>query len=849
MDIASILSTPSATATSAMAMGGTAAMTGNRQTIDGVEAGDSFNLLLSNFLTLTGSNAVTEEVEGDSLSTPQLATSLLGSGWRGQTMLNGADSARLAGSPEGRWAQSGLSLLGGSALAGQELSAEIVSFLDDLTSVIHSDAPLPTLSADEVVAIVPVMEGSIDGAAPLATDLTGTVPAIELTTGPTPAISDATPAANTNTASAPTDNPTVVPVAPPIVAAPVTRVASVIPTLRSDSMPSPLGVAMPTDVSTGTEPTQLPVQTGQARSQAPASVIPSLEGPVISLTRSPANSSPSASVTAPATPVAALPTEPRTAPAPASTVVGATDGAIQLPAGLKPVTTSETQAVLAEMANTTAVTSPTPPPASFTADGKQTGSVTSVPVDPVAVNSAKPDMAVPVAAAMMRSGAPSATDLIQTPSIPATGTDGDVTVTEAPTPRMVQTARTELVSDGTPIPPSLPSPSQADVTVPVQPAPATITMTTQTAALTATPPVAASTTPPEDGQATLEATDLAAEPPGDDGLVTADTAMAEMSETNDAKPAIVASPVINAARPVTRLVTSTIHTQAHPNPNTNVTTDQASTEPAAAEGNDDDAQVTNQRMLAPKQLGDDAGGDAVISAQSAGQKAPTGRPDPITTLSTTDRSDTLLSAAVSAVEDSKGSGSSSDGQSLANPDSGASLDSLSSGMSGADNSQRTNGTDFAQSLRQSAAPHRPTAYPPPQHQLAIQMQRAVQDGTDRFSIQMRPLDLGRIEVQLEIGPEGTLRAKVIAESPETLQLLQKDSKSLEKALQDAGLKTDGDSLSFSLQDPGDQAQRRGDDKQDGYSGTKFASTEGDDEDQANPAYTPVIEPGRVDVLI
>ena len=39
----------------------------------------------------------------------------------------------------------------------------------------------------------------------------------------------------------------------------------------------------------------------------------------------------------------------------------------------------------------------------------------------------------------------------------------------------------------------------------------------------------------------------------------------------------------------------------------------------------------------------------------------------------------------------------------------------------------------------------------------------------------------------------------MADKPETLDLLQKDSRFLERALQDAGLKTDNNSLSFNMQ--------------------------------------------------
>jgi flagellar hook-length control protein FliK len=61
-----------------------------------------------------------------------------------------------------------------------------------------------------------------------------------------------------------------------------------------------------------------------------------------------------------------------------------------------------------------------------------------------------------------------------------------------------------------------------------------------------------------------------------------------------------------------------------------------------------------------------------------------------------------------------------------------------------------------------------------------------------------PADLGRVEVRLEWADDGALRAVISAERSETLDLLQRDSRALDRALQDAGLKTDSGSLSFDL---------------------------------------------------
>ncbi len=100
----------------------------------------------------------------------------------------------------------------------------------------------------------------------------------------------------------------------------------------------------------------------------------------------------------------------------------------------------------------------------------------------------------------------------------------------------------------------------------------------------------------------------------------------------------------------------------------------------------------------------------------------------------------------------------------------------------------------------------PTAgLPVAAEQVAVQIHKAANAGQDRVNIRLYPADLGRVEVKLEWADDGALRAVISAERSDTLDLLQRDSRALDRALQDAGLKTDSDSLSFDLRS---QAERR-----------------------------------------
>jgi hypothetical protein len=83
-------------------------------------------------------------------------------------------------------------------------------------------------------------------------------------------------------------------------------------------------------------------------------------------------------------------------------------------------------------------------------------------------------------------------------------------------------------------------------------------------------------------------------------------------------------------------------------------------------------------------------------------------------------------------------------------------------------------------------------------QVILQMNRSVKSGNDQMSLQLQPGDMGKITVKLDFGSDGKVQGTVTAENPKTLDMLQKDSRSLERALQDAGLRADPGSLQFSL---------------------------------------------------
>src|SRR3546814_21045390 len=95
----------------------------------------------------------------------------------------------------------------------------------------------------------------------------------------------------------------------------------------------------------------------------------------------------------------------------------------------------------------------------------------------------------------------------------------------------------------------------------------------------------------------------------------------------------------------------------------------------------------------------------------------------------------------------------------------------------------------------------------PAEQIAVQVQRAQVAGQDQISIKLHPAELGRIEVKLENASDGTLRAVISAERTETIDPLQRDARGLERALQEAGVKTDSCRLSSNLSGQGQKHEQ------------------------------------------
>jgi len=109
----------------------------------------------------------------------------------------------------------------------------------------------------------------------------------------------------------------------------------------------------------------------------------------------------------------------------------------------------------------------------------------------------------------------------------------------------------------------------------------------------------------------------------------------------------------------------------------------------------------------------------------------------------------------------------------------------------------------------SPSQQNPPAVAIPVAGLAVEIAGKALAGKNRFEIRLDPPVLGRIEVRLDVDRDGNVTSRLTVDRQDTLNLLQRDASGLERALQDAGLKTADNGLQFSLRDQSMNQQQSG----------------------------------------
>jgi hypothetical protein len=164
--------------------------------------------------------------------------------------------------------------------------------------------------------------------------------------------------------------------------------------------------------------------------------------------------------------------------------------------------------------------------------------------------------------------------------------------------------------------------------------------------------------------------------------------------------------------------------------------------------------------------------------------------------------------------------------------------------------------DFASELSAARVTKGGTAgLPQAVEQVTVQLHKAAKSGVNEMTIQLRPAELGKIEIKLEFGPDKSVTAVVTADNQATLTMLQKDSSSLQRALQEAGLQADAGCMQFNLSED-NQARHFGQSEADSQSmKNRFAFDEaqgGEDgliATASSETETYYVTPGRVNLRV
>lgn len=163
------------------------------------------------------------------------------------------------------------------------------------------------------------------------------------------------------------------------------------------------------------------------------------------------------------------------------------------------------------------------------------------------------------------------------------------------------------------------------------------------------------------------------------------------------------------------------------------------------------------------------------------------------------------------------------GQSVA-ANAGAPVDGAADQASASSSDANLSAPLFSQTLtgtasRPAALPYAPAAQSAPQsatvsvqqgqfgNDIGVEIARALDNGGDDLLIRLDPRHMGRIDVRLSFDHDGVLRAVLSADSASSLDMLRRESTDLGRALADAGIRSDGQSLRFDSRSGGQGGQR------------------------------------------
>ncbi|MBW8310007.1 MAG: flagellar hook-length control protein FliK [Candidatus Paracaedibacteraceae bacterium] len=84
------------------------------------------------------------------------------------------------------------------------------------------------------------------------------------------------------------------------------------------------------------------------------------------------------------------------------------------------------------------------------------------------------------------------------------------------------------------------------------------------------------------------------------------------------------------------------------------------------------------------------------------------------------------------------------------------------------------------------------------NQIKEQLRQGLRKGETHLNIQLKPNDLGKVEIKLDISREGMVSALFKAENRETLEVLNRHSQDFQNLFKEAGLQADSQGMNFSM---------------------------------------------------
>lgn len=130
--------------------------------------------------------------------------------------------------------------------------------------------------------------------------------------------------------------------------------------------------------------------------------------------------------------------------------------------------------------------------------------------------------------------------------------------------------------------------------------------------------------------------------------------------------------------------------------------------------------------------------------------------------------------------------------------------------------------DFDSKLREARSTSARNAANPNtvREQVMVQVKQGVARGDSQINIRLNPAELGRVDVRMEVNADGRTTVAIVTDSRDTLEMLQRDSRSLEKAFSDLGMEMSDSGMSFDLNEQSSDQQEDESSKED----TKTASS-------------------------